>query len=185
MASAHCDELEVLSNLCASLLDEDATRSVAAPVKRVKIPVSAASTGTETCTSADGAPTPAAAQHKNMLTSGVKKLDKGEWDPSPQGASVGSVPTVSLLASSPSECSKKRGRPKLSLFTKICLLCRTSSAEDDPVWLHVSPNPIINIEDPEATEAQPSTLRVTLRWAYPPMDGVPAGNFCWYPRGIF
>ena len=56
----------------------------------------------------------------------------------------------------------QRGR-KRSIGPRACGLCRESSDSDDPVAIILTP-----------------TMLLLLKWAYPPINGKPQGQFCWY-----
>jgi hypothetical protein len=57
-----------------------------------------------------------------------------------------------------------RGRPKSS-GPKLCHLCKSESNSQDPV---------------QPGSSSDRSIICTLKWAYPPVDGIPQGNYCWY-----
>ena len=69
---------------------------------------------------------------------------------------------ASMAGDSVAEGATKRGRKKKS-GPRPCGICTDGSELDDPVQAVVNPD-----------------LKLGMRWAYPPIDGVPQGGFCWY-----
>ena len=69
---------------------------------------------------------------------------------------------ASIAGDSVAGISCKRGRRKKT-GPRPCGICIDGSELDDPVQLVLNPE-----------------LKLAMRWAYPPIDGVPQGGFCWY-----
>jgi hypothetical protein len=94
--------------------------------------------------------------------------------PSRSTPTVQPASTASASASAtatPTSSALRRGRPK-SNGPKLCHLCKSESNSQDPVQPQQAKTP--------ASSSDAGSIMVTLKWAYPPVDGIPQGNYCWY-----
>ena len=79
---------------------------------------------------------------------------------------------VSETSGADAPVTRRRGKPKASKI-KNCNICRCASNELDPCWSHQH-------KDREGSNENDEEIPVVLRWGYPPKDGIPEGNSCWY-----